>query len=250
MPLAKSCNVHILPVDSEHSAIFQALNGEEKNAVERIILTASGGPFRGKKKEDLKNIQVEDALKHPNWTMGRKITIDSSTMVNKGLEVIEARWLFEVELEKIQVVIQPQSIIHSAVEFMDGSIIAQMGMPDMKLPIQYALFYPLRRNLKGERLDLFKLGRLDFYEPDYDTFEGLKLAYKAAETGGSMPTVYNAANEFAVAKFLNREIAYMDIIDSIKEAMEAHQYRENPTVNEILSTEAETYEFLKRRLHK
>ncbi len=247
MPLAKEHRVKILPVDSEHSAIFQALNGEGRNEIERIILTASGGPFRGKKREELKNIKVEDALKHPNWTMGRKITIDSSTMVNKGLEVMEARWLFDVDLEKIQVVIQPQSIIHSAVEYADGSIIAQMGMPDMKLPIQYALYYPERKPLPGERIDFFKLGRLDFYEPDYETFEGLALAYEAAKKGGSLPTVYNAANEYAVAKFLNREISYLEITKMIREAMEEHKNRMNPTVSEILTVEKETYEFLRRK---
>lgn len=250
MPLAKERQVRILPVDSEHSAIFQALNGEEKNEIERIILTASGGPFRGKKREDLEKIQVEDALKHPNWSMGRKITIDSSTMVNKGLEVMEARWLFDVDLEKIQVVIQPQSIIHSAVEYTDGSIMAQMGMPDMKLPIQYALYYPDRRYLKGERINFFKLGRLDFFEPDYETFEGLKLAFGAAKRGGSMPTVYNAANEYAVAKFLNREIPYLEITELIKKAMEAHRFRENPSVSEILETEKETREFLDGKLKR
>ncbi len=250
MPLAKERQVRILPVDSEHSAIFQALNGEDKNEIERIILTASGGPFRGKKREDLKNIRVEDALKHPNWSMGRKITIDSSTMVNKGLEVMEARWLFDVDLEKIQVVIQPQSIIHSAVEYADGSVMAQMGMPDMKLPIQYALYYPDRRHLKGERINFFKLGRLDFFEPDYETFEGLKLAFEAAKRGGSMPTVYNAANEYAVAKFLNREISYLEITELIKKAMEAHRFRENPSVPEILETEKETREFLDGKLKR
>lgn len=247
MPLAKERRVRILPVDSEHSAIFQALNGEGRNEIERIILTASGGPFRGKKRDELENIKVEDALKHPNWTMGRKITIDSSTMVNKGLEVIEARWLFDVDLEKIQVVIQPQSIIHSAVEYADGSIIAQMGMPDMKLPIQYALYYPERKSLPGERINFFKLGRLDFYEPDYETFEGLALAYEAAKKGGSLPTVYNAANEYAVAKFLNREISYLEITKMIREAMEEHKNRINPSVSEILTVEKETYDFLRRK---
>ncbi|SHO50267.1 1-deoxy-D-xylulose-5-phosphate reductoisomerase [Anaerocolumna xylanovorans] len=250
MPLAKERQVRILPVDSEHSAIFQALNGEGKNEIERIILTASGGPFRGKKRKELENIKVEDALKHPNWSMGRKITIDSSTMVNKGLEVMEAKWLFDVDLEKIQVVIQPQSIIHSAVEYMDGSVIAQMGMPDMKLPIQYALYYPERRGLKGERIDFFKLGRLDFFEPDYETFEGLKLAYEAAKMGGSVPTVFNAANEYAVAKFLDRKISYLEITDLIKTAIDMHRYRENPSVAEILEVEKETYEFLDRSLKR
>lgn len=246
MPLAKECGVQILPVDSEHSAIFQVLNGEKNNAVSRIILTASGGPFRGKKRKDLENIQVEDALKHPNWSMGKKITVDSSTMVNKGLEVMEAKWLFGVDLDKIQVVIQPQSVIHSAVEFEDGSIIAQMGTPDMRLPIQYALFYPARRKLSGTRIDFFKLGSLSFEEPDLETFKGLKLAYKVAAEGGSFPTVYNAANERAVAKFLNREIRYLDIADLIETAVNSHKKIQNPSVSEILNIEAETYDLIER----
>lgn len=243
-PLAKEYGVKLLPVDSEHSAIFQALHGEGQNEVSRIILTASGGPFRGKKRKDLEDIQVEDALKHPNWSMGRKITIDSSTMVNKGLEVMEAKWLFDTPLDKIQVVIQPQSVIHSAVEFIDGGIIAQLGTPDMKLPIQYALFYPERRALKGERIDFFKLGQLTFEEPDYETFTGLKLAFEAAREGGSVPTVYNAANELAVAKFLNREITYLDIADIIGAAVKNHKKVENPSVGQILNIENETYDFI------
>ncbi|MDU6265437.1 MAG: 1-deoxy-D-xylulose-5-phosphate reductoisomerase [Anaerocolumna aminovalerica] len=243
-PLAKEYGVRLLPVDSEHSAIFQALHGEGKNEVSRIILTASGGPFRGKKRKELEHIQVEDALKHPNWSMGRKITIDSSTLVNKGLEVMEAKWLFNAPLDKIQVVIQPQSVIHSAVEFIDGGIIAQLGTPDMKLPIQYALFYPDRRGLKGERIDFFKLGQLTFEEPDFETFTGLKLAYEAAREGGSIPTVYNAANELAVAKFLNREIKYLDIADIIGAAMKKHKKVENPSVGQILNIENETYDFI------
>ncbi|WP_097014953.1 1-deoxy-D-xylulose-5-phosphate reductoisomerase [Anaerocolumna aminovalerica] len=243
-PLAKEYGVRLLPVDSEHSAIFQALHGEGKNEVSRIILTASGGPFRGKKRKELEYIQVEDALKHPNWSMGRKITIDSSTLVNKGLEVMEAKWLFNAPLDKIQVVIQPQSVIHSAVEFIDGGIIAQLGTPDMKLPIQYALFYPDRRGLKGERIDFFKLGQLAFEEPDFETFTGLKLAYEAAREGGSIPTVYNAANELAVAKFLNREIKYLDIADIIGAAMKKHKKVENPSVGQILNIENETYDFI------
>lgn len=243
-PLAKEYGVRLLPVDSEHSAIFQALHDEGKNEVSRIILTASGGPFRGKKRKELEHIQVEDALKHPNWSMGRKITIDSSTLVNKGLEVMEAKWLFNAPLDKIQVVIQPQSVIHSAVEFIDGGIIAQLGTPDMKLPIQYALFYPDRRGLKGERIDFFKLGQLTFEEPDFETFTGLKLAYEAAREGGSIPTVYNAANELAVAKFLNREIKYLDIADIIGAAMKKHKKVENPSVGQILNIENETYDFI------
>ncbi len=246
IPLIKEYGVRLLPVDSEHSAIFQALNGEQGNEVSRIILTASGGPFRGKTKKDLENIQVEDALKHPNWTMGRKITIDSSTMVNKGLEVMEAKWLFGVDLDKIQVVIQPQSVIHSAVEFQDGGIMAQMGTPDMKLAIQYALFYPERRILKGARIDFFELGKLTFEKPDMDTFSGLKLAYQVAEQGGSMPTVFNAANELAVAKFLNKEIKYLEIVELIEAAVGNHKKVQNPSVSEILNIEDETYDFIKR----
>ena len=246
MPLVKEYGVKLLPVDSEHSAIFQALNGEEANAVSRIILTASGGPFRGKKRNELENIQVEDALKHPNWSMGRKITIDSSTMVNKGLEVMEAKWLFHVDLDRIQVVIQPQSVIHSAVEFEDGGIIAQIGTPDMKLPIQYALYYPSRRKLKGTRVNFFQLGKLTFEEPDFDTFKGLALAYQVARDGGSLPTVYNAANELSVAKFLNREIKYLDIADLIEAAIKNHKIVQNPSVSEILNIEAETYDFIKQ----
>ena len=246
MPLIKEYDVKLLPVDSEHSAIFQALNGEQGNEIKRIILTASGGPFRGMTRKDLENIQVEDALKHPNWSMGRKITIDSSTMVNKGLEVMEAKWLFDVELNKIQVVIQPQSVIHSAVEFQDGGIIAQMGTPDMKLPIQYALFYPSRRNLQGGSVDFFELGKLTFEKPDLNTFTGLKLAYQVAAQGGSMPTVYNAANELAVAKFLNREIKYLEIVDLIEAAVQNHKKVQNPSVSAIFNIELETYDFIKR----
>lgn len=244
MPLVKEYGVNILPVDSEHSAIFQCLNGEGKNEISRIILTASGGPFRGKKRPDLEHIQLEDALRHPNWTMGKKITIDSSTLVNKGLEVMEAKWLFDVSLDKIQVVIQPQSVIHSAVEFLDGGIMAQLGTPDMKLPIQYAIYYPERRPLKGDRLDFFKLGGLTFSEPDYETFKGLRLAYEVAREGGSLPTVYNAANELAVAKFLAREIKYLDIVDLIEEAINHHKKVQNPDVYEILNIENETYDFI------
>lgn len=244
MPLIKEYGVKLLPVDSEHSAIFQCLNGEGKNEVSRIILTASGGPFRGKKRSDLEHIQLEDALRHPNWTMGRKITIDSSTLVNKGLEVMEAKWLFDVPLDKIQVVIQPQSVIHSAVEFLDGGIMAQLGTPDMKLPIQYAIYYPERRTLKGDRLDFFKLASITFSEPDVETFKGLRLAYEVAKEGGSLPTVYNAANELAVAKFLRREIKYLDIVDLIEEAINHHKKIQNPDVNEILNIENETYDFI------
>lgn len=244
MPLAKKCGVSILPVDSEHSAIFQSMNGEPKNRISKILLTASGGPFRGKTRAEMANVQVEDALKHPNWAMGRKITIDSSTMVNKGLEVMEAKWLFDVGLDRIQVVVHPQSIIHSMVEYEDGSIMAQMGMPDMKLPIQYALFYPDRRPMEGKRVDFFELGRMTFEKPDLDAFVGLKLAYKAAEAGGSMPTVYNAANEKAVELFLNRKITYLQITDIIEEAMACHTVIDNPSVEQILEAERLVYEYV------
>lgn len=248
MPLAKERGVSILPVDSEHSAIFQALNGEPAGRVEKILLTASGGPFLGRTREQLANVQVEDALRHPNWSMGHKITVDSSTLVNKGLEVMEARWLFGVELEQIQVVVHPQSIIHSAVQYVDGAIIAQMGVPDMKLPIQYALFYPDRRPMAGKRVDLFELGQLTFQRPDMETFIGLKLAYRAAEQGGSMPTVFNAANERAVALFLERKIGYPEITELIGEAMEHQKAIPAPNVEEILAAEAETYEYIAGRI--
>ena len=247
MPLAKEMGVQILPVDSEHSAIFQSLNGERKNQIHKILLTASGGPFRGRTREQMKNIQVEDALKHPNWTMGRKITIDSSTMVNKGLEVMEARWLFGVEMDQVQVVVQPQSVIHSMVEFEDGAVIAQLGTPDMKLPIQYALYYPERRFLPGERLDFAKLGQITFEAPDFENFHGLSMAYEAGTRGGTLPTVFNAANERAVQKFLDREISYLAITDMIQAAMEQHQLKENPSVEEILIAEQETYDFIESR---
>ncbi len=250
MPLAKEYNVKILPVDSEHSAIFQSMQGEKERQVHKILLTASGGPFRGKTKTDLEKVQLEDALKHPNWSMGHKITIDSSTLVNKGLEVMEAKWLFHVELDQIQVVVHPQSIIHSAVEYVDGAVMAQLGTPDMRLPIQYALFYPDRRYLKGERLDLYKLKQLTFEEPDMETFEGLSLALEAGKIGGSMPTVFNAANEKAVSMFLNREIRYLEITEMIRSCMEQHKTIQNPTVEEILQTEQETYEWINSSFRK
>ena len=234
IPLAKKYGVSILPVDSEHSAIFQSLNGEPADKIEKILLTASGGPFRGWTREALAHVQVEDALRHPNWSMGRKITIDSSTLVNKGLEVMEARWLFGVELDRIQVLVHPQSILHSAVQFVDGAIMAQMGVPDMKLPIQYALFYPDRRSMAGGRVDFFTLGQMTFEKPDPDTFDGLRLAYEAARAGGSMPTVYNAANERAVGLFLDRKIAYLQISELIGEAMGHHRVVREPGVEEIL----------------
>ena len=247
MPLAKEKGVRILPVDSEHSAIFQCLNGENRVQLKKILLTASGGPFRGKKKEELKNVQVEDALKHPNWHMGRKITIDSATLVNKGLEMMEARWLFGVEADNIQIVVQPKSIIHSMVEFVDGAVIAQLGTPDMKLPIQYALYYPERRYLPGDRLDFWTLGQITFEKPDMENFPGLRLAFDAAAAGGSLPTVYNAANERAVAMFLEKKIGFLEIPEIIQSCMEAHRVIPDPTVEQILETEEETYEMIKGR---
>lgn len=247
MPLAKEYGVSILPVDSEHSAIFQSLQGNEHKSIHKILLTASGGPFRGKKEEDLLNIKVEDALKHPNWTMGQKITIDSSTMINKGLEVIEAKWLFDVDVDQVQVVVQPQSIIHSMVEYVDGAIMAELGTPDMKLPIQYALYYPERRYLPGDRLDFWSLGKIDFEKPDMKTFYGLELAYEAGRKGGSLPTVFNAANELAVSKFLNCEIKYLEIMEIVEDCMRAHRNIENPTLQQILDTEKATYERIESR---
>ena len=247
MPLAKEYDVKILPVDSEHSAIFQSLQGNPRGALHKILLTASGGPFRGRKRAELANIQVEDALKHPNWEMGRKITIDSSTLVNKGLEVIEAKWLFDVEIEQVEVVVHPQSIIHSMVEYVDGAIIAELGTPDMKLPIQYALYYPERRYLPGERVDFATLSQLTFEKPDLDTFYGLRLAIEAGKTGGSLPTVFNAANELAVSKFLSRKIKYLEIPEIIETCMKNHKNIVCPTVEEILQTEQEVYEEIERR---
>ena len=244
MPLAAKMGVKILPVDSEHSAIFQSLNGEPAGRIEKILLTASGGPFRGRTREQLQNIQVEDALKHPNWSMGRKITIDSSTLVNKGLEVMEVKWLFGVDLDQIQVIVHPQSIIHSAVQYVDGAVIAQLGTPDMKLPIQYALYYPERRFLPGDRLDFTKLREITFDVPDPETFKGLKLAYQAGKTGGSMPTVFNAANEMAVSLFLKKKIPYLTIPDMIQASMEHHKKVDAPDVDQILAAEAETYDFI------
>lgn len=248
IPLAKEYKVPILPVDSEHSAIFQSLQGAGDNKISRILLTASGGPFRGRKADELKNIQVEDALKHPNWSMGRKITIDSSTLVNKGLEVMEAKWLFDVALDQIQVVVHPQSVIHSAVEYQDGAVIAQLGTPDMRLPIQYALYYPERRNLSGRRLDLFEIADFTFEKPDTDTFRGLALAYQAMEKGGNIPTVYNAANEKAVSLFLDRKISYPEITELIEACMEDAEFIDHPDVDEILGTEAAAYEFIEKKM--
>ena len=247
MPLAKEKGVKILPVDSEHSAIFQSLKGEKKEKISRILLTASGGPFRGRKTEELRSIRVEDALKHPNWSMGQKITVDSATMVNKGLEVIEARWLFDVEFDQIEVVVQPQSVIHSMVEFVDGGIIAQLGTPDMKLPIQYALYEAARLPLSGSRLDFKTLKQITFEAPDMETFRGLKLAYEAGRCGGTMPTVFNAANEWAVGRFLKRKIGFLEITEIIDASMAAHEVTENPSVEQILETEASVYEFIESR---
>ena len=244
MPLAKEKGVSILPVDSEHSAIFQSLQGNTHDSIEKILLTASGGPFRGKSREFLKHVKLEDALKHPNWSMGRKITIDSATMVNKGLEVIEAKWLFDVDVEDIDVVVHPQSIIHSMVSYKDGAVIAQLGTPDMKLPIQYALFYPERRYMPGDRLDFTKLSSIVIETPDMDTFLGLRYAYEAIGIGGSMPTVFNAANEYAVKQFLDRKIDFLDIYDIIRASMDHHNLIENPDIDEILATEQEVYEFI------
>ncbi|MCM1182065.1 MAG: 1-deoxy-D-xylulose-5-phosphate reductoisomerase [Roseburia sp.] len=247
MPLAAQMGVSILPVDSEHSAIFQSLQGERRERVEKLLITASGGPFRGRTRAELAKVQPEDALKHPNWTMGHKITIDSATLVNKGLEVMEARWLFNVGLEHIQVVVHPQSIIHSMVQYVDGGIIAQLGMPDMKLPIQYALFYPDRRPMAGKRVDFYELGSITFEKPDMETFAGLGLAMRAARTGGSMPTVFNAANERAVSLFLQKKIRFLEIPEIIEQCMEAHRQVDSPDVDAILAAEQETYERIRAR---
>ncbi|MCM1178707.1 MAG: 1-deoxy-D-xylulose-5-phosphate reductoisomerase [Clostridium sp.] len=247
MPLAKEKNVSVLPVDSEHSAIFQCLNGERENKIHKILLTASGGPFRGMSRNDLERVTLEMALKHPNWSMGKKITIDSATMVNKGLEVIEAKWLFDVEPEQIEVVVQPQSIIHSMVEFEDGAVMAQLGVPDMRLPIQYALYYPRRVFLDGKRLDFSMLSEITFEKPDMEAFLGLRYAYDAVKTGGTMPTVLNAANELAVAKFLNNQIHFLEIYEMIQVCMEKHKVVENPTVEDILETEKWVYETIESR---
>jgi 1-deoxy-D-xylulose-5-phosphate reductoisomerase len=250
IPLAKEYGIRILPVDSEHSAIFQSLQGNKKSQLSKILLTASGGPFRNTPKEDLKNVTVKDALKHPNWSMGRKITIDSATMVNKGLEVIEAKWLFDVDIDNIEVVVQPQSLIHSMVEYVDGGIMAQLGTPDMKLPIQYALFYPDRRTLNGKRVNFFDIANITFFKPDRDKFKGFDLAFKAGKTGGSLPTIYNAANELAVSKFLNEEIRFLDIPELIETAMNNHKVIDNPSLEQILESEKEAYESVNIALSK
>ena len=247
MPLADELGVSIYPIDSEHSAIFQCLQSGNEKDLDSLIITASGGPFRKKTTDELRNVTVEDALKHPNWSMGHKITIDSATLVNKGLEVLEANWLFDVDFDDIHVVVQPKSIIHSMIQYKDGSVIAQMGTPDMKLPIQYALYYPKRRYLPGDRLDFWSMGKLDFEKPDMDTFYGLALAYEAGRCGGTLPTVFNAANELAVSQFLNREIKYLEITEIIEDCMKAHKTIANPTVEQILDTEQETYDRIRSR---
>ena len=250
MKMAKEYGVRILPVDSEHSAVFQSLQGNQHSQVSKIILTASGGPFRNTSLEELKSVTVEDALKHPNWSMGKKITIDSSTMVNKGLEVMEAKWLFDVDYDQIDVVIQPQSLIHSMVEYVDGAVMAQLGTPDMRLPIQYAIYYPDRKFLGGDRVDFAKICSITFMKPDPEKFKGFALAYRAGRTGGTMPTVYNAANELAVSYFLDKKIRYLDIADSIEEAMTGHVIVENPTLEQILEAEKEAHESVRQFVHK
>ena len=250
MPLIKEHKVSLLPVDSEHSAIFQSMNGENRKRISKILLTASGGPFRGKTYDELKNVTLEDALKHPNWAMGQKITVDSATLVNKGLEVMEAAWLFDVDVSKIQVVVHPQSVIHSMVEYEDTAVIAQLGCPDMRLPIQYALFYPDRRFLDAKKLDFFEMKSLTFEKPDMDTFKGLKFAMEAAKSGGSMPTVFNAANEEAVAMFLHKKIGFLDIYRIIEESMERHTVIGNPDIDTVLSVEKDTREFIRKSFSK
>ena len=247
MPMAKEYGVSILPVDSEHSAIFQAIHGEEKKEIHKLLITASGGPFRGRTTEYLKNVTVADTLRHPNWVMGQKITVDSATLVNKGLEVMEAKWLFDMDLDHIQVVVQPQSIIHSMVEFKDGAIMAQLGTPDMRLPIQYALYYPHRRYLDGDRLDFTKLHEITFEVPDMETFRGLPMAIRASREGGSMPTVFNAANELAVKKFLEEKIGFLDIYEIIAQSMDRHKKIAHPDLDEILSIEQDTYQWIESR---
>lgn len=253
MPMAEEYHVNIYPVDSEHSAIFQSLQGltydgpvsRGHDQIRRILLTASGGPFRGKTLSEMENFTVEDALRHPNWSMGQKVTIDSATMVNKGLEMMEAKWLFGLKPEQIRVVIHPESILHSAVEFIDGAVVGQMGIPDMKLPIQYALFYPERKPMDTKPLDLFEVGALHFSEPDRVNFPALALAEQAMVTGGTMPTVFNAANEYAVSEFLKKRIGFTRIAEMISASMEQHKLIEKPALETIFDTERETYEFLR-----
>lgn len=247
IPMAKEYGVKILPVDSEHSAIFQALHGENPKEIAKLLITASGGPFRGKKTEELAHVTLADTLKHPNWVMGQKITVDSATLVNKGLEVMEAKWLFDMDLDNIEVVVQPKSIIHSMVEFKDGAVMAQLGTPDMRLPIQYALYYPERRYLDGERLDFRTLTQITFEEPDMKTFKGLPMAMEASRCGGSMPTVFNAANELAVNKFLHEKIGFLDIYEIIGQSMSRHKVIPHPDLEEILAVEKETYQWIESR---
>ena len=246
MPLAKEYGVSILPVDSEHSAIFQCLNGEKKSQIETLFLTASGGPFRHGTKEELEKVTVEQALMHPNWSMGAKITIDSATMINKGLEMIEAKWLFDVDIDKIHVLVQPKSVIHSMVGFVDGAVMAQLGTPDMRLPIQYALYYPERNYLGGERLNFEALADIQFEKPNTDVLRGIPIAVGASRIGGSMLTAMNAANEYAVARFLKKDIAFLQIYDMIEYAMSKHQVINHPDLSQILETERETYERLNK----
>lgn len=246
MPLAKEYGVSILPVDSEHSAIFQCLNGEKKSQIETLFLTASGGPFRHGTKEELEKVTVEQALMHPNWSMGAKITIDSATMINKGLEMIEAKWLFDVDIDKIHVLVQPKSVIHSMVGFVDGAVMAQLGTPDMRLPIQYALYYPERNYLGGERLNFEALADIQFEKPNTDVLRGVPIAVEASRIGGSMLTAMNAANEYAVARFLKKDIAFLQIYDMIEYAMSKHRVIKHPDLSQILETERETYERLNK----
>ena len=246
MPLAKEYGVSILPVDSEHSAIFQCLNGEKKSQIETLFLTASGGPFRHGTKEELEKVTVEQALMHPNWSMGAKITIDSATMINKGLEMIEAKWLFDVDIDKIHVLVQPKSVIHSMVGFVDGAVMAQLGTPDMRLPIQYALYYPERNYLGGERLNFEALANIQFEKPNTDVLRGIPIAVEASRIGGSMLTAMNAANEYAVARFLKKDIAFFQIYDMIEYAMSKHRVIKHPDLSQILETERETYERLNK----
>ena len=252
IPLAKKNGVSILPVDSEHSAIFQSLNGENKDSIEKIWLTCSGGPFRGRKKDGLLNVTAADALKHPNWAMGKKITIDSSTMVNKGLEVMEAKWLFDVDYDQVKVLIHPQSIVHSMVEYVDGAVIAQLGVPDMRLPIQYALFYPDRKKAdpKRQRADFYTLKQLDFDEPDGETCPALPLAYEVGRAGGILPTVYNAANEEAVAAFLAGKTGFLNISEMIAEAVAATKNTDDPDVEQILEAEKAAREMVRSMIAK
>ena len=248
--LAKKHKIKILPVDSEHSAIFQCLAGEEANAAEKVILTASGGPFRGKSLDFLAGVLREDALKHPNWVMGAKITIDSATLMNKGLEVIEAKWLFDLNVDQIDVIVHPQSIIHSMVQFEDGSIKAQMGLPDMKLPIQYALSYPARLKNNFKRFDFINYPQLTFEKPDIETFRNLALAFDALQQGGNMPCIINAANEIAVAGFLNKNIGFLTMSTIIEQCMQQIPYKASPDLDDYLNTDKETRIFVRNLIQQ